>query len=102
MDSDNYSGFFPCFPEFRCPEFDGMKKSMRYMLCAFPLIGVVIGLLLWGWQWLANWLALGNFLYSAGFVLIPIAVTGGIHLDGFCDTVDALSSHAPMQKSWKF
>lgn len=89
---------FSMFSRIPMPRVRWDEKSMRYMLCAFPLIGVVIGLLLWGWQWLANWLALGNFLYSAGFVLIPIAVTGGIHLDGFCDTVDALSSHAPMQK----
>lgn len=27
-----------------------------------------------------------------------MAVTGGIHLDGYCDTVDALSSHASKEK----
>ena len=30
--------------------------------------------------------------------LIPVAVTGGIHLDGFADTVDALSSYGDREK----
>ena len=29
---------------------------------------------------------------------IPLLVSGGIHMDGFMDTVDALSSHAPREK----
>ena len=33
------------------------------------------------------------------FVLIPpVLVTGGIHLDGFLDTADALSSWQPWEK----
>jgi adenosylcobinamide-GDP ribazoletransferase len=31
-------------------------------------------------------------------VLVPIAITGGIHLDGFCDTCDALGSHQPREE----
>ena len=31
-------------------------------------------------------------------VLIPVAVTGGIHVDGFMDTCDALGSHADREK----
>jgi adenosylcobinamide-GDP ribazoletransferase len=37
-------------------------------------------------------------LTSALLTALPVAVTGGIHLDGFCDTVDALSSHASREK----
>lgn len=29
---------------------------------------------------------------------MPLLVTGGIHIDGFSDTMDALSSHAERQK----
>ena len=35
---------------------------------------------------------MGTVLSTAVFVLIPVAVSGGIHLDGLLDTADALSS----------
>lgn len=34
-----------------------------------------------------------DLLRGAVLCLLPAAVTGGIHLDGYCDTVDALASH---------
>ena len=37
-------------------------------------------------------------LSAVGFTLIPVLITGGIHLDGFMDTVDALKSHAAPEK----
>ena len=30
--------------------------------------------------------------------MLPVLVTGGIHLDGFCDTADALASHQDTEK----
>ena len=36
-------------------------------------------------------------------VYFPVLVTGGIHLDGFCDTADALASHQDTEKkSYRF
>lgn len=71
---------------------------MRYMLAALPLVGIAVGLVLWGWQSLCNALHLGDMLYAAGIALLPTLCTGGIHMDGFCDTVDALSSHAAPER----
>ena len=71
---------------------------MRYTLCAFPLVGAVCGLLLWGWTALAGWLPLPGVLAAAGQCLLPVLVTGGIHLDGYADTCDALASCAPPEK----
>jgi len=89
---------FSMFSKLPMPQIEWNKKNMRYMLCAFPLIGVVIGLFLRGWLWLCDWLNFGTLLFSAGITLIPVAITGGIHLDGLCDTVDALSSHSAPDK----
>ena len=80
------------------PQFDWNRKNMRYALLAFPLIGVLIGLAFWGADLLCEWLALPAVLRGAVFCLIPFALTGGIHLDGYADTCDALASHADPEK----
>ncbi len=89
---------FAMFSRIPMPQLDWNEKNMRYMMCGFPLVGAVIGLTLWGWSLLAGLLAIGPVLLSVGYALIPIAVTGGIHLDGYTDTVDALASHASPEK----
>jgi adenosylcobinamide-GDP ribazoletransferase len=86
---------FSCIP---MPKLAWQEENMRYMLCGMPFIGAVIGLLLWGWAWFCGFMSFGVFLQAAGFTILPVAVTGGIHLDGFCDTVDALASHAEPER----
>jgi adenosylcobinamide-GDP ribazoletransferase len=89
---------FSMFSRLPMPNLKWDEQNMRYMLGAFPLIGAVIGLLIWGWLWICEALGFGVFLRAAGLTLLPVAVTGGIHLDGFCDTVDALASRAPQER----
>lgn len=89
---------FSMFSRIPVPRTDWTDKNMRYMLCGFPLIGVVSALLILLWARLCAWLDIGAFLRAAGLTLIPVLVTGGIHLDGFCDTVDALASHAEPER----
>lgn len=72
--------------------------NMAYALCFFPFVGVVTGALLYGWMELSALLGLGAALRAAFAVVIPIFVTGGIHMDGFLDTSDALMSHAPRER----
>ena len=85
---------FAMFSAIPVPQFDWNEKNMRYAMCAFPLIGVVIG---------AAWcvcgaLPLPGLAKAAGFALIPVWITGGIHLDGYADTCDALSSYGDREK----
>ena len=37
-------------------------------------------------------------LRAAGFCLLPVWITGGIHLDGYADTCDALASYASQEE----
>lgn len=83
---------FSTFSRIPMPRTEWDEKSLRYMLCAFPLVGAVIGLLLWAWVALCQVLDFGTILFAAGLTLLPLAVSGGIHMDGFCDTSDALAS----------
>ncbi len=80
------------------PNVGWSEENRRYALCFFPLIGAVTGGLLLLWQYICGALDIGVFLNSAVSVLIPVLVTGGIHIDGFCDTTDALASYADRQK----
>ena len=90
---------FSMFSAVPMPQFAWDRDNMRYMLCAFPLVGVVIGLMCWGWTALSSALALPGLIRGAGLCLVPVLTTGGVHLDGFCDTWDALASHAdPVKK----
>ena len=85
---------FLMFSKIPMPHVAWKDESMRYTLAFFPLVGVVIGALLLVWFWLCQLLGIGSGLFAAGLVLIPLAVTGGIHIDGLVDTSDALGSHA--------
>lgn len=85
---------FSMFSRIPMPRTAWRPESMRYMLCAFPLVGVVIGAVIGVWGWFCGVQNIGNILAAAGLTLIPVAITGGIHLDGFSDTIDALASHA--------
>ena len=85
---------FSSFSKIPMPQVEWHEENMRYMMCFFPVIGLAIGIVLALWAWIAGTLGFGSVLFGVGVALVPVAVTCGIHLDGFCDVVDAQSSHA--------
>ena len=89
---------FAMFSAIPCPQPVWTQKNMRYALCAFPLIGVVCGLLWWGWSALIGYVDGLVILQAGGMCAIPVLVTGGIHLDGYADTSDALGSCGSPEK----
>jgi adenosylcobinamide-GDP ribazoletransferase len=76
------------------PQFDWTERNLRYSLCFLPVVGAICGGLLYGWIWLCGALSLSGVLFACVAVCLPLLLTGGIHMDGYMDTVDALSSHA--------
>lgn len=74
------------------------EDSMRYALCAFPLVGLAQGLVCTAWSALCLAAGMPPLLCAAGLVAIPLAVNGGIHLDGLADASDALASHASRER----
>ena len=90
---------FAMYSKIPMPRADWEKENKRYMMCFFPPDwGGDRGFLLIGWSGFPLRLQAGDILRSAGYVLIPVAVTGGIHLDGLLDTADALSSYQPRER----
>lgn len=80
------------------PRVDWEKENMRYAMCFFPMIGVVIGAVMYLAGWLLDKAAVGTLFRGVVFTLIPIIITGGIHMDGFMDTMDALGSWGDREK----
>ena len=89
---------FSMFSAIPVPQVAWDRDNMRYALCVFPLVGAVTGLLCWGVVRLCGLLQLPDLLRGAVLCLIPVLVTGGIHLDGYADTCDALASHAAPER----
>ena len=85
---------FSMFSQIPTPHIAWERDVLRYVLCAFPLVGAVIGMICWGWTVICSFLSAPQMLQAAGLCVLPVLLTGGIHLDGFCDSWDALSSHA--------
>lgn len=95
---------FSMFSALPMPRVEWNEKNMRFMMCAFPLVGAtitflyVLSFLFWiqcayFWQ-----KPVPIYLPALVFTLIPVLITGGIHVDGFMDTCDALASHASREK----
>lgn len=89
---------FAMFSRIPMPHLNWQKANMRYLLAALPVVGVVVGAIQWGWIELSSLFNCSPLLTAAGLVLLPLLITGGIHLDGLADTVDALASHGDAAK----
>ncbi len=86
---------YSCIP---VPAVEWDEKHMRYVLCWFPVVGALIGGVQWIWFWASGQKGAGALLKAAVCTAIPVLVTGGIHMDGFLDTVDAKRSCRPVEE----
>lgn len=89
---------FSTYSKIPTPKIEWEEKNMKYAICFFPLIGAIIGLVWLLWIYLAERFGVSDLFKASVATLIPIIITGGIHLDGFCDITDAFSSWQPKEK----
>ena len=71
---------------------------MKYCLLFLPVVGIVEGVFLIAFSMFLNKLNVNPILIAAVLTVLPILYTGGIHMDGFLDTMDALGSNQDKQK----
>ncbi len=87
--------FLTRFPTFVLPNWsaDACRKAVKY----FPLIGVLLGLAIWLPLFFSQYIA-SPFLRGFMLLVYTSLLTGGIHYDGFSDTMDGLLSGRPPEK----
>lgn len=74
------------------------SEDCKYSLCFFPLVGVILALLEGAAYYICIALGIGTVLRAALMTVLPLLVTGGMHMDGFCDTSDAFNSFQPKER----
>lgn len=89
---------FSTYSRIPMPQIGWDAKALRFSLCFLPVVGLIVGLAMFLWHMLCGWIGAGAILFSAGAVALPVLLTGGIHMDGFCDTIDALASHQSRER----
>ena len=66
----------------------------------FPLVGLFIGLILAGLNWLFS-LFLPAPITNGLLIVALVVITGALHLDGFVDTCDGIAGHKPVEERWR-
>ncbi|MCR4744464.1 MAG: adenosylcobinamide-GDP ribazoletransferase [Lachnospiraceae bacterium] len=86
---------FAMYSRIPMPKTEWNTENMKYSIAFFPLVGVPIAALIYAWHMLAEHFGkiIPNTAEALVAFIIPIIISGGIHLDGFIDCSDALSSH---------
>ena len=80
------------------PKVEHSKKNMKYAICFFPIVGLVVGALLYGWSHVCIAYGFGQVCFALVGAVLPVIITGGIHLTGLMKTADALYSHEKKEK----
>lgn len=85
--------FYTCIPlPYHWPmSFDGIA-------CLAPMVGTLIGVSLAALHWLLIVAGVPELTRSVAIVLIWLAITGGLHLDGAMDTADGLAVQNPERR----
>lgn len=78
------------------------KENMKYVLALFPLVGVLEGIFFLMFWKAAMIFKMAPLLRGAGLFIIPLLYTGGIHMDGFMDVLDAKASIKTEDLNWLF
>lgn len=89
---------FSMYSKIPMPQFMWKDEDMKYMLCFFPWIGAVIGGCVYLWGMFCSKYEISSLSYTLVGTAIPLLITGGFHVDGFMDTMDAFCSYQPGEK----
>ncbi|MCL0052952.1 adenosylcobinamide-GDP ribazoletransferase [Dehalococcoidales bacterium] len=66
----------------------------------FPVVGIIIGLILVGLNWLLG-LLLPSAVVNMLLIVCLVVISGALHLDGFVDTCDGIAGHRRVEERWQ-
>lgn len=73
-----------------------LGRSIAY----FPIVGITIGLILAGLNWLLG-LFLPPAIVNSLLIVFIVVISGALHLDGFVDTCDGIAVHGSVEDRWR-
>lgn len=88
-------GLFSIFP---IPSKQWKKDDGATLFLFLPLIGMAMVGFFSLWSNFCQRVGIGGGMFAAGCTVLPIVVSGGIHMDGFLDVLDARYSRLPRQE----
>ena len=89
---------FAMYSKIPMPQVDWKKENMRFVLCFLPMVGAIAGLVWYFVFRLLTYIGTGTTARACLLTALPILLTGGIHVDGYMDTMDALNSWGSREK----
>lgn len=89
---------FGMFTKVPVPNINWNDKNMKYVFVFFPFIGFFIGISEYILYILSLNYEIHGAFYSSIAVILPVVITGGIHIDGFADSCDAICSYGDKEK----
>ena len=89
---------FSMYSKIPMPHLELDEKDMKYVMGFFPLIGLITGTLVYGWIYAGEILYVPDISRTLVLIILPVIITGGIHVDGYMDTCDALNSYGDREK----
>jgi len=73
-----------------------LGRSLGY----FPVVGIIIGLILIGLNWLLS-LILPSAVVNVLLIVSLTVLSGALHLDGLADTCDGIGGHKTPEERWR-
>ena len=79
---------------------EARPEELEHATGYFPIVGLIIGLVLAGLNWLFH-LFLPPPLVNALLIVALVFITGALHLDGLADTLDGIAGEKTAAERWQ-
>jgi adenosylcobinamide-GDP ribazoletransferase len=77
---------------------DYIKEDLSRSSIFFPIVGILIGFILVGVDFIFQWTTFDSLLSNGIILVVWVFLSGGLHLEGFADMVDGFSGGKNQQE----